>query len=85
MTTIYGPVTGVFILYPLMELLRVVQEVRILLFTVVVICILLFMPEGIAVWVRDKLEEECPRCKEINMRVRKLCRVCDAPLHLDRE
>lgn len=85
MTTIYGPVTGVFILYPLMELLRVVQEVRILLFTVVVICILLFMPEGIAVWVRDKLEEECPRCKEINIRVRKLCRVCDAPLHLDRK
>jgi len=78
--TIYGPIAGVFILYPLMEFLRILPEIRTLLFGLTVVIILLFMPEGLTTWVRDKMEEECPRCKIRNVAWRKTCRVCTAPL-----
>ena len=78
--TIYGPIAGVFILYPLMEFLRILPEIRTLLFGLTVIIILLFMPEGLTTWVRDKIEKECPRCKIRNIATRDTCRVCTAPL-----
>jgi len=82
--TIYGPVTGVFILYPLTELLGMagkVSEYRLLLFAVVVLLVLLFMPEGLAPWIRDRLEIVCPRCKVRNAALaRRECRVCRAAL-----
>lgn len=84
-TTIYGSVTGVFILYPLLEFLRLnpmVEKVRFILFALILICILLFMPEGITTWVRDRIEVKCPRCKLINAMHRRYCRACRAPLHL---
>jgi len=79
--SIYGAVVGVYVLFPLMEFLRVIPELRTIIFTIVVILILLFMPEGIAVWIRDKLEEECPRCKLSNASWRRTCRACGASLH----
>jgi len=79
--SIYGPVVGVYTLHSLMEFLRVVPELRILIFAVIVVVILLFMPEGIAVWVRDKMERECPRCKLANMALRRTCRACDTSLY----
>jgi branched-chain amino acid transport system permease protein len=79
--SIYGAVVGVYFLYPLMELLRVIPELRILIFAVIVIVILLFMPEGIAVWIRDKIERECPRCKLSNVAWRRTCRACGASLY----
>lgn len=79
--SIYGAVVGVYVLFPLMEFLRVIPELRTIIFAVVVILILLFMPEGIAVWIRDKLEEECPRCKLSNASWRRTCRACGASLH----
>jgi len=79
--SIYGAVVGVYVLFPLMEFLRVIPELRVIIFTIVVILILLFMPEGIAVWIRDKLEEECPRCKLSNVSWRRTCRACGASLH----
>ena len=79
--SIYGAVVGVYILYPLMEFLRVIPELRILIFAVIVIVILLFMPEGIAVWIRDKIERECPRCKLSNVAWRRTCRACGASLY----
>jgi len=51
-----------------------------LVLAIIVILILLFMPEGIAVWVRDKIERECPRCKLTNAAWRKECRACGASL-----
>jgi branched-chain amino acid transport system permease protein len=78
--TIYGPIAGVFILYPLMEFLRILPEVRTLLFGLTVVIILLFMPEGLTTWVRDKIEEECPRCKVRNVAWRKTCRACFADM-----
>jgi branched-chain amino acid transport system permease protein len=78
--TIYGPIAGVFILFPFLELVRFWPEYRTLIFAVVVLLILLYMPEGLIPWVRDKLEKECPRCKIRNVAVRKSCRVCTADL-----
>jgi len=80
-TSIYGPVVGVYILFPLMEFLRAAPEVRYLIFAGIVVIMLLFMPEGIAVWVRDKIERECPRCKLSNMAFRKTCRACNTYLY----
>ena len=79
--SIYGPVVGVYILYPMMEFLRVVPEFRMLIFAGLVVVILLFMPEGIAVWIRDKLERECPRCKLTNVWWRRTCRACSTSLY----
>ncbi len=78
--TIYGPVGAVFILFPLLEFLRPWAEYRMLMFAVVVLLVLLFMPEGFFPWLRDKIEKECPRCKIRNVAMRKTCRVCTAPL-----
>jgi branched-chain amino acid transport system permease protein len=78
--TIYGPVAAVFILFPLLEFLRFWPEYRTLMFAVVILLILLYMPEGIVPWVRDKIEKECPRCKLRNVATRKTCRVCTASL-----
>jgi branched-chain amino acid transport system permease protein len=78
--TIYGPVGAVFILFPLLELLRFWQEYRMLMFAVVVLLILLYMPDGLFRWLRDKIEKECPRCKIRNIATRHTCRVCTAPL-----
>jgi len=84
-TTIYGPVVGVFILYPLLELMSAVpwgEQLRYIVFGVVLIATLMIMPEGISVWILDKLEIECPRCKLINAFTRKKCRACRAPLRI---
>ena len=78
--TIYGPIAAVFILFPLLEFVRFWPEYRMLIFAVVVLLILLYMPEGLIPWVRDKIEKECPRCKIRNVATRKTCRVCTAVL-----
>jgi branched-chain amino acid transport system permease protein len=78
--TIYGPVGAVFLLFPLLEFLRVVQDYRTLLFAAVVLVILLFMPDGLFPWLREKIEKECPRCKVRNIATRHTCRVCTASL-----
>ena len=81
--TIYGPVAAVFILYPLTEWLgsfRAFGELRLLIFAVVVLLVLLFMPRGLAPWLRDKIETQCPRCKQRNTFYRKICRLCGAAL-----
>jgi branched-chain amino acid transport system permease protein len=80
--SIYGSVVGAYTLYPLVELLRAsaIYEYRFLIMAGLVILVLLFMPEGVAVWIRDKIERECPRCKLSNVAWRKQCRACSAPL-----
>jgi branched-chain amino acid transport system permease protein len=81
--SIYGAVVGVFTLYPLVTFLQgstAIAGYRYLILAVIVILILLFMPEGVAVWIRDKIERECPRCKLANVAWRRECRACGAPL-----
>ena len=85
-TTIYGPVAGVFILFPLLELIRAnptAEEIRYGVFALILIFTVLFMPDGIAIWVRDKIEIQCQRCKVRNAITRQQCRACRAPLHLE--
>ena len=68
----------------LAEFLRIMQlisERTIIILAVLVILVLLFMPRGLAVQIRDKIERECPRCKLSNVAWRKECRACGAPLH----
>ena len=79
--TIWGPVGAVFILFPLLEFFRFWPEYRMLLFAIVILLILLFMPQGLLPWIRDKIESECPRCKIRNVATRKSCRICDASMH----
>jgi branched-chain amino acid transport system permease protein len=81
--TIYGPVVGVFLLYPLTELLGGIPGVgehRLLVFALVVLLVLRFMPEGVTPWVRDLIEVVCRRCKARNVVGRSRCRVCSAGL-----
>jgi branched-chain amino acid transport system permease protein len=79
--SIYGAVVGVYTLYPLVEILRgPIPQYRLLVLPVIVILVLLFMPQGIAVWIRNKIERECPRCKLTNVAWRKECRACSASL-----
>lgn len=84
--TIYGPVVAVFLLYPLTEWLasfRAVGELRLLAFAVIVLLVLLFMPRGLAPWVRDRIETQCPRCKQRNGAWKRVCRLCGAPLQAE--
>jgi branched-chain amino acid transport system permease protein len=84
--TVYGPVTAVFILYPLTEWLgsfRAFGELRLLIFASIVLLVLLFMPRGLTPWVRDKIETQCPRCKQRNTSYRKICRLCGAALQAE--
>src|SRR5213075_2902535 len=89
--TIYGPVAAVFLLYPFTEWLSsqelvfgstriALGELRLLIFAAVVLLVLLFMPRGLTPWVRDKIETQCPRCKQRNGAWRNVCRLCGAAL-----
>ena len=79
--SIWGPVGAVFVLFPLLEFFRFWPELRMLLFAIVILIILLYMPQGLFPWIRDKIENECPRCKIRNVASRKTCRVCAASMH----
>jgi branched-chain amino acid transport system permease protein len=83
MGTIAGSVVGVYLLYPVMELLRFIPQLRMLIFAGIIIFVILLMPEGLVHCVRDKLEENCPRCKLINASLRRDCWACGAPLHIN--
>src|SRR5712692_4077123 len=81
--TIYGPVVAVFVLYPLTEWLgsfTAFGELRLLIFAVIVLVVLLFMPRGLTPWVRDRIETPCPRCKERSAAWRATCRICGVAL-----
>jgi branched-chain amino acid transport system permease protein len=78
--TIYGPVGAVFILFPMLEFFRFWPEYRTLMFAVIILLTLIYMPDGLLPWVRDKIETVCPRCKIRNVATRKTCRICTAPL-----
>ena len=78
--TIYGAVVGTFILYPIMEVLQLIPGLRMLIYGLIVLIILRFMPSGIVNWVVDRIENECPRCKNQNAKTRKQCRICNAKI-----
>jgi branched-chain amino acid transport system permease protein len=84
--SIYGAVVGVYVLNVLLQFggqggQNFLGRNQILIMAIIVILVLIFMPEGVAVWIRDKIERECPRCKLANAAWRKECRACRAPLH----
>jgi branched-chain amino acid transport system permease protein len=84
--SIYGAVIGVYVLNAGLTLLgqggqNFLGENLVLIMAIIVILVLLFMPEGVGVWVRDKIERQCPRCKLTNVAWRRECRACGATLH----
>ncbi|MBI4768546.1 MAG: branched-chain amino acid ABC transporter permease [Deltaproteobacteria bacterium] len=86
--TIYGPVVGVYILYPLLEILGFHpwgEATRFIIFSLILMITLFFMPQGVSTWIRDKIEIRCPRCKLINMSTRYSCRACRASLRPEKE
>jgi len=78
--TIYGPVTGVFVLFPLVESMRAIPAYRMLVFALLLLVILRFMPGGVAAWVRERLEISCPHCSIRNAFTRRSCRACRTAL-----
>ncbi len=83
--TIYGPMFGALLLYSLSEFVfgvywDALQPARMLILALIVMLVLLFMPEGVVPWLRDKTEKTCPRCKLRNVATRAACRVCRAEL-----
>jgi branched-chain amino acid transport system permease protein len=83
MVSIVGPIAAVFVLYPLTEYLAVFEtfrEFRLLIFAVIVLLVLLFMPRGFVPWLRDRMETVCPRCKNRNTATRSACRICGTVL-----
>jgi len=83
--TIYGPIMGVLVLYPLTEFvltdyLQVPQQARLLILAFIVLLVLLFMPRGLTTSLRERTEKVCPRCKLQNVAWRSRCRVCTAEL-----
>jgi branched-chain amino acid transport system permease protein len=84
-STIYGPVVGVFILNTLIEFLRFSsfgEVIRLVIQAILLIIVILYMPEGITTWIRDHTEKRCLRCKNLNIITRSTCRICGAELHL---
>ena len=68
---------------PLLNIVAFLEKLTLtpqLVMAVIVIVILLFMPEGLAVLIRSKIERECPRCKLANGAWRRECRACGASL-----
>jgi len=79
--TIYGPITGVFVLYPVLDTLHVViPKYRMLVFALLVLLIIRFMPRGVSTWLRDTIERVCPSCRVRNIATRRTCRACSANL-----
>jgi branched-chain amino acid transport system permease protein len=64
-----------------MHAMQLITSQSLIILAVLVILILLFMPRGLAVQIRDKLERECPRCKLSNAAWRRECRACGATLY----
>jgi len=64
-----------------LNVMQLITGQTLIIMAALVILILLFMPRGLAVQIRDKIERECPRCKLANAAWRRECRACSAPLH----
>ena len=65
---------------PPLSYLAELSQARLLIFACIVLMVLLFMPQGLTTWLRDKTEKVCPRCKLQNVAWRRKCRVCTAEL-----
>jgi len=68
------------VLFPLLEFFRFWPEYRTLMFAVVVLFILLYMPDGLFPLVARQAGIRVSRCKIRNIAIRKTCRVCTASL-----
>jgi branched-chain amino acid transport system permease protein len=79
--SIIGPVVGVFVLLPIVEMLQTyLGNNATLIYYLILVVVVIFAPGGILRWVTKYLEKTCPRCMAVNAVSRKQCRNCSAPL-----
>lgn len=82
--SIIGPVLGVFILLPVVEMLQVyLGENATLIYYLIMVIVVIFAPGGVLRWIEKKVEKRCPRCLAVNAFTRGKCRVCSAPLGIE--
>jgi branched-chain amino acid transport system permease protein len=82
--SIIGPVVGVFILLPIVEMLQVyLGENATLIYYLILVVVVIFASGGILRWITRCLEKTCPRCSTVNAFTRKQCRACSAQLDLE--
>lgn len=79
--SIIGPVLGVFILLPVVEMLQVhLGDNATLIYYLIMVVVVIFAPGGVLRWITKYLEKTCPHCLAVNAATRKQCRVCSAQL-----
>jgi branched-chain amino acid transport system permease protein len=82
--SIIGPVLGVFILVPVVEMLHVhLGDNATLLYYLLMVVVVIFAPGGVLRWIEKLVEKRCTSCLTVNAITRKQCRVCTAPLGID--
>lgn len=79
--SIIGPVLGVFILLPLVEVLYayIGTNATIIHYLILVVAVL-YAPGGVLRLITKQLEKNCPRCFAVNSFRRRQCRVCSTQL-----
>lgn len=79
--SIIGPVVGVFILLPIVEMLQVyLGDNATLIYYLILVVVVIFAPGGVLRWITKYMEKTCPRCLTVNAFTRRQCRVCSTPL-----
>lgn len=79
--SIVGPVLGVFILVPVVEMLRTyLGENATLVYYFILIAAVVFASGGILRWITRHLDKPCPICSTVNAFTRRQCRSCSAKL-----
>ncbi len=79
--SIIGPVVGVFILLPIVEMLQAhLGDNATLVYYLILVVVVIFAPGGVLRWITNYLEKTCPDCSTVNAFTRKQCRVCSRPL-----
>lgn len=79
--SIVGPVIGVFILLPVVEMLHVhLGDNATLIYYLILVIVVVFAPGGVLRLINRYTEKVCPECMTVNAFPRRQCRVCSAKL-----
>ncbi len=80
--SIVGPVLGVFILMPIVDMLHnYLGDNATLIYYLILVVVVVFAPGGVLRLINRYLEKICPQCMTVNAFTRGRCRVCGANLN----
>lgn len=81
--SIVGPVLGVFVLVPIVQMLQVyLGDNATLIYYLILVVVVVFAPGGILRWIVRCLEKTCPHCLAVNVASRTYCRICSSSLRV---